>query len=441
MAIFPITNYYVVNYDVLRSSSFKAGMALMRDSNGYAIKADRSLSSTDTLSEQLGKYIGFASGDHDTLNNIILSDPVGSNYLDSNNVFRDNVNSQYGVFKRSISEFSDENVNRYYNVSDNSLMPQRGVAVYNLKGESYITDQFVPVLASTFAADSRIATTLSPGDYLTFGAGINAGKLVKVDTTGNGPSVLIVGIVEKHDTGTNLLTFTLALEYYSNTLSIITTGLYLNLDASNSTSYPSSGTTWYDLSGNSLNGSMNNGTTWYPTNGGIMRLDSTDDQIVIDDNPIFDFSGDFSIEIMYYPNEFTLHGILGKWVTGGSLVGNTWIIGSFFSAYGTGSSIFWNSLTTAGGVSVSTPTLYENFNWYSITITRSSGLMSIYVNGIFEVAKLNTPNFTNTNPIIITQWASFNAGADVALIRFYNNALSAQQVQNNYNHTYNRMFV
>jgi hypothetical protein len=186
---------------------------------------------------------------------------------------------------------------------------------------------------------------------------------------------------------------------------------------------------------------MNNGTTWYPTNGGIMRLDSTDDQIVIADNPIFDFSGDFSIEIMYYPNEFTLHGILGKWVTGGSLVGNTWIIGSFFSAYGTGSSIFWNSLTTAGGVSVSTPTLYENFNWYSITITRSSGLMSIYVNGIFEVAKLNTPNFTNTNPIIITQWASFNAGADVALIRFYNNALSVQQVQNNYNHTYNRMFV
>ena len=108
MAIFPITNYYVVNYDVLRSSSFKAGMVLMRDANGYAIKADRSLSSTDTLSEQLGKYIGFASGDHDTLNNIILSDPVGSNYLDSNNVFRDNVNSQYGVFKRSISEFSDD---------------------------------------------------------------------------------------------------------------------------------------------------------------------------------------------------------------------------------------------------------------------------------------------------------------------------------------------
>ena len=39
-------------------------------------------------------------------------------------------------------------------------------------------------------------------------------------------------------------------------LSIITSGLILNLDASNSYSYPGSGTTWTDISGNGYNGTL-----------------------------------------------------------------------------------------------------------------------------------------------------------------------------------------
>ena len=438
MAIFPLRNYQVANYDCLKSNLFKAGMVLVRDLNGNAIRADRSSFTIDFLNEQRGRFLGFASGDHDVLNNIILSDPVGSSYLDSNGRIIDNANSHYGAYKRSIAEFSDENVSRYYNIFDTAISTRRGVGVFNLVGETYITDQFALVLALTFNGDSKTSTTFEPGDLLTFGAGVNAGKLVKVDQSGNGPSVLVVAVVEKYDSGTGLLTFRHILSEYNNTTNYATSGLYLNLDASSNVSYPGSGTIWYDLSGNSLNGSMNNGTTWSSLYNGIMRLDSTDDQIVIADNPLFDFSGDFTIEIMYYPNEVTLHGILGKWVTGGSLVGNTWIIGSFFN---TGSSIFWNSLTTAGGAFVSTPTLYANNNWYSIIVTRNSGIMSIYVNGIFEVSALNTPNFTNTNPIIITQWASFNAGSDVAAVRIYNVGFNSNNSQQNYNSIYSRMFI
>jgi hypothetical protein len=67
--------------------------------------------------------------------------------------------------------------------------------------------------------------------------------------------------------------------------------------------------------------------------------------------------------------------------------------------------------------------------------------MSIYVNGIFEVSALNTPNFTNTNPIIITQWASFNAGSDVAAVRIYNVGFNNNNAQQNYNSIYSRMFI
>ena len=44
--------------------------------------------------------------------------------------------------------------------------------------------------------------------------------------------------------------------------SVITSGLVLNLDIGNPTSYPGSGTTWYDLSGNGNNGTIVNSPTY-----------------------------------------------------------------------------------------------------------------------------------------------------------------------------------
>jgi hypothetical protein len=54
-------------------------------------------------------------------------------------------------------------------------------------------------------------------------------------------------------------------------------GLLLYLDAGNANSYPGTGTTWYDLSGNGANATMFNGmeTGWNPT--GYFQLDGTDD--------------------------------------------------------------------------------------------------------------------------------------------------------------------
>ena len=58
---------------------------------------------------------------------------------------------------------------------------------------------------------------------------------------------------------------------------IITDGLKLWLDASNPSSYPGSGTTWYDLSGNGNNGTMVNGVTYSTANGGVMSFDGVND--------------------------------------------------------------------------------------------------------------------------------------------------------------------
>ena len=57
---------------------------------------------------------------------------------------------------------------------------------------------------------------------------------------------------------------------------IITDGLVLCLDAGNSKSYPGSGTTWTDLSGNGNTGTLTNGPTY--SNGAIV-FDGVDDYV------------------------------------------------------------------------------------------------------------------------------------------------------------------
>ena len=55
---------------------------------------------------------------------------------------------------------------------------------------------------------------------------------------------------------------------------VVTNGLVLALDAANPNSYPGTGTTWYDLSGNNLHMSLINGPTY---SNGALIFDGADD--------------------------------------------------------------------------------------------------------------------------------------------------------------------
>tara|TARA_R110002020_G_scaffold10873_7_gene41315 strand:+ start:909 stop:1544 length:636 start_codon:yes stop_codon:yes gene_type:complete len=59
----------------------------------------------------------------------------------------------------------------------------------------------------------------------------------------------------------------------------VTDGLVLALDAGNAKSYPGSGTTWSDLSGNSNNGTLTNGPTFSSADGGYFTFDGTNDYV------------------------------------------------------------------------------------------------------------------------------------------------------------------
>ena len=71
MAIYTLQNIYATNYPTLIGNEFESGAALVLDSNGFAIKADRSNVLFNSVYEQFSKFIGFASGNHQQSENFI----------------------------------------------------------------------------------------------------------------------------------------------------------------------------------------------------------------------------------------------------------------------------------------------------------------------------------------------------------------------------------
>jgi hypothetical protein len=75
---------------------------------------------------------------------------------------------------------------------------------------------------------------------------------------------------------------------------IVTDGLVLNLDAGFTPSYPTTGTTWYDVSPGGNNGTLTNGPTFNSSNDGSIVFDGSDDYVNLPDG-LLSGTGDFTI--------------------------------------------------------------------------------------------------------------------------------------------------
>ena len=86
---------------------------------------------------------------------------------------------------------------------------------------------------------------------------------------------------------------------FVNALPPVRNGLVMELDAGQRSSYPGTGNTWYDLSGNSLNGTLTNG----PTFAGLgvtssLVFDRTNDHILVADNSLLSNFTGMTVEVI-----------------------------------------------------------------------------------------------------------------------------------------------
>lgn len=155
---------------------------------------------------------------------------------------------------------------------------------------------------------------------------------------------------------------------------IITSGMILSLDASKTTSYPGSGNTWYDLSGNSNNGTLVNSPTFSTTDGnGCFVLDGVSNYISL---PTTGFAPT-SITIDYWIKRNADNGYFLVIDNSDNPELRLQFTSSNLSAldYDDGAYFFTPTVTTTFSTSL----------WYNIIMTLTNGLQKLYINGNQEI--------------------------------------------------------
>jgi hypothetical protein len=236
-----------------------------------------------------------------------------------------------------------------------------------------------------------------------------------------------------------------------NTPNIVKSDLLLNLDASNSVSYPTTGTTWLDLSGYGNKGTLTNGPTFDSTSKSIV-FDGVNDYVDCG-NSVGNFgSSNFTINFLFKTTEQTYPAtFIAKSIGDNPTINYGWLVNNGDNGTNLGFAVAntnsgWGSsgsyVIQTSGASI------NNGIWQMATIVgdRSQSNVSIYINGtlrslksyVTTTAALSTVgNITNTQNLTIGSESDigvspFPIDASIRLVRLYNKALSQSEVLQNF---------
>jgi len=203
---------------------------------------------------------------------------------------------------------------------------------------------------------------------------------------------------------------------------IITDGLVLCLDAGNTKSYPGSGTTWTDLSGQGNNGTLVGTITHSSLFGGVFVLPGTTGNYISVPSPNLSSSNNTIMGASRYVNASgggrIFSGNANNWLLGhhgagsdthGDYYANGWVN----NPSNTGGSV-WRIYTGTGDVGTDTWKVYENA---SLIVSNSNGSQG--PNG-FSIGIYGPGNSEYSN-------------AYVSFLLAYNRVLSDDEIQQNFN--------
>jgi hypothetical protein len=210
-------------------------------------------------------------------------------------------------------------------------------------------------------------------------------------------------------------------------------GLVLCLDAANSKSYPGSGTTWTDLSGNGNNGTLTNGPTFNSANGGSIVFDGVNDDITITS---------YQLSTSDSSAPYTLSAWINRTgtTTGGGII--TQYSGNFADRFGfreRNSKLSW----WKGGsdLAISTDNIPTNVWKYVVGVKRTDNSVSIYIDGTEVGTGTDNLDFENVTLKIGRFGSSTAFSGNIAQVSIYNRALTAAEIQQNFIATRSRFGI
>jgi hypothetical protein len=232
----------------------------------------------------------------------------------------------------------------------------------------------------------------------------------------------------------------------ANNFTFAAWGFQVETGSSASPYYPTTstakirGTTLIDLTGRGNTGTLTNGPTYSSANGGSIIFDGVDDYGVINDNSVIKPVNQITVSTFIYPTltSYSNCRIFGDWHQESGL--DRWIL------YANGSSISWYMRTQTTGEGGTTGWTIINNQWVSLTGVYDGTNQDLYVNGNFFSRRpcSGTMNSGNgSTPIRFGRQETTGGGFQgrIAQTQIYNRALTAAEIQQNFNATRSRFGI
>ena len=216
---------------------------------------------------------------------------------------------------------------------------------------------------------------------------------------------------------------------------LVTNGLILNLNATNTGSYSGSGSTWYDLSGLGNNGTLYNSPSYSSLGGGSLVFGGTSTTNV--QVPSFNSDSAKSLSVfvwVYQTNLSSFRFILTKRDNSSNDQYEIYTDNNQMSV------ILFN-----GGIiaSANAITPHNTNTWYYFGFTKSGtngSLLNVYDNGIFkQSANLTADRKTSSYNLMLgnSQWGvgTYPLLGNISQVQIYNRVLTASEISKNFNST------
>jgi len=225
--------------------------------------------------------------------------------------------------------------------------------------------------------------------------------------------------------------------------SIVTDGLILHIDSGFTPSYPTTGTTWYDVTSSGTNGTLTNGPSFSSTNGGSILFDGVDDYVQI---PFGTNYSSFTINFFFKLTGTKTYSY--AFSTGGGSSIETFQIEFNDPDAGNTARTLWcwwkNTSGFDGGLYIGGSGTSGDWNdntWRMLTFTHTGSTNNLFINGsqaTFSTAGDQTIPFFGGTGFLISigrrqQSNTLFYQGNISIVSVYNRVLSAAEVLQNYN--------
>ena len=230
---------------------------------------------------------------------------------------------------------------------------------------------------------------------------------------------------------------------------VVTDGLVLALDAADRNSYPGSGTAWTDLSGRGNNGTLVNGVGYNSANFGSLSFDGVNDFVNITDNASVSSVGNGNFSLTAFVRVNSSAGTKNIWRRDNFQnqgAENRRIISLGVSSSGFPSFGVYDE--NSNGATYSQNICDNNWHYLVGVYESSTKTQYLYENGVLrtQAVYINTQSFNtlnqpwcvgNVNTTYNGEWYTGN----IAQVSIYNRALTASEIQQNFNATRSRFGI